>query len=89
MGVGAAAWANHPHPTGLVQAGLCVVESSHPAPHAHENNTRFPIALAAPLCFGGLLPTRHTLESETNSMAGNRAAIAAFSTTATPMVGSS
>jgi putative heme-binding domain-containing protein len=34
-------------------------------------------ALAAPLCFSGLLLAQHTIESETNPLAGNRAAITA------------
>src|ERR1019366_4206399 len=42
-----------------------------------RTDTRFLIALAVPLCFGGLLLAQHTLESETNPLAGNRAAITA------------
>jgi len=42
-----------------------------------RTNPRFLVALAALLCFGGLLLAQHTLESETNPMAGNRTAIAA------------
>jgi len=42
-----------------------------------RTDTRFLLALAALLCFGGLLLAQHTVESDTNPMAGNRAAIAA------------
>src|ERR1039458_4530335 len=42
-----------------------------------RTDTAFLFALAAPLCFSGLLLAQHTIESDTNPMAGNRAAIAA------------
>ena len=44
-----------------------------------RTGTRFLLALAAPLCFGGLLLAQHTGESDTNPLAGNGAAIAAGS----------
>jgi mono/diheme cytochrome c family protein len=42
-----------------------------------RTDTRYLFALAAPLCLGGLLLAQHTLESDTNPLAGNGAAIAA------------
>src|ERR1039457_6676435 len=42
-----------------------------------RTDTTFLCALPAHLCFGGLLFAQHTLESETNPLAGNRAAITA------------
>src|ERR1035437_8739012 len=38
-----------------------------------RTDTTFLFALAAHLCFGGLLLAQHTLESETNPLAGDRA----------------
>ena len=42
-----------------------------------RTQTTFLFASAAALCLGGLLLAQHTIESETNPLAGNRAAIAA------------
>src|ERR1035437_8097748 len=42
-----------------------------------RTDTTFLFALVTPLCCGGLLLAQHTLESETNPLAGNRAVITA------------
>ena len=42
-----------------------------------RTHTTYLFALAALVCFSGLLFAQHTLESETNPLAGNRAAITA------------